>query len=180
MAALLNSGPDLSDGGHPPPHGERVWTVPRPQSSSTRGEKPPRARATAQPSMDNNQSLHNCANRFLRIRGSPQALAVANKRTKASASICLLFAGPRRPTELCSLKSHEFRVLCARKMSLNQCSRARKIEFESCKELKKRSDSELSKKNGGLIRPKGIFFETCWPNSSGGFVGSQTFFQEKS
>ena len=47
----------------------------------------------------------------------------------------------------------------------------RKIEFESCK----RSDSELSKKNGGIIRPKGIFFETFWANSSGGFEGPQTF-----
>ena len=33
----------------------------------------------------------------------------------------------------------------------------RKIEFESCKYLKKPSDSELSKKNGGIIRPRRIF-----------------------
>ena len=57
---------------------------------------------------------------------------------------------------------------------------ARKIEFESCKYLKTRSDSELSKKNGRIIRPKGIFFETFWANSSGGFGGSQTFFRKKS
>ena len=54
--------------------------------------------------------------------------------------------------------------------------RARKIEFESCKSLEKRPDSEPSKKNGGRIRPKGIFFETCWANSSGGFEGLETFF----
>ena len=38
--------------------------------------------------------------------------------------------------------------------------RARKIEFESCKKMKKkkkRPDSELSKKNGGINRPTGIF-----------------------
>ena len=36
---------------------------------------------------------------------------------------------------------------------------ARKIEFESSKKkIKTRSDSELSKKNGGIIRPKGFFF----------------------
>ena len=35
---------------------------------------------------------------------------------------------------------------------------ARKIEFESCQHLETRSDSELSQKNGGIIRPKGIFF----------------------
>ena len=55
---------------------------------------------------------------------------------------------------------------------------ARKIEFESCKEMKKRSDSKLSKKNGGIIRPKGIVFETFWANSPGGFEGSQTFFKK--
>ena len=44
----------------------------------------------------------------------------------------------------------------------------------------KLSDSELSKKNGGIIRPKGIFFfETFWANSSGGFEGSETFFAKK-
>ena len=40
--------------------------------------------------------------------------------------------------------------------------RARKIEFELCKYLKTRSDSELSKKNGGIIRPKGIFSKHFW------------------
>ena len=32
------------------------------------------------------------------------------------------------------------------------------------------------RKNGGIIRPKGIFFETFWANSSGGFKGLETFF----
>ena len=36
--------------------------------------------------------------------------------------------------------------------------RARKIEFESCKKLEKRSDSEISKKNGGIMRRKEFFF----------------------
>ena len=53
---------------------------------------------------------------------------------------------------------------------------ARKIEFESCEYLKKRSDSELSKKKGGIIRPRVFFFETLRANSSGGFQGPQTFF----
>ena len=53
---------------------------------------------------------------------------------------------------------------------------AQKIEFESCKYLKKRPDSALLKKNGGIIRLKRIFFETFWANSSGGFEGSETFF----
>ena len=59
--------------------------------------------------------------------------------------------------------------------------RVRKIEFESCKQLKKRSDSELSKKNGGTIRPE-IFFwvETFWAHSSGGCEGSETLFTKKS
>ena len=36
------------------------------------------------------------------------------------------------------------------------------------------------RKNGGIIRPTGIFFlvETCWTNSSGGFEGSETFFEK--
>ena len=33
-----------------------------------------------------------------------------------------------------------------------------KIEFESCKYLEKRSDSELLQKNGGILRPKSFFF----------------------
>ena len=42
--------------------------------------------------------------------------------------------------------------------------------------MKTRSDSELSKKNGGIIRPKGFFFfETFWANSSGGLEGPETF-----
>ena len=57
---------------------------------------------------------------------------------------------------------------------------ARKLEFESCKLLKTRSDSELSKKNGGQFVRKGFFFfETFWANSSGGFEGSETFFTKK-
>ena len=39
-----------------------------------------------------------------------------------------------------------------------------------------RPDSGLLQKNGGIIRLKGIFFETFWTNSSGGFEGSETFF----
>ena len=31
-------------------------------------------------------------------------------------------------------------------------------------------------KNGGLILPKGIFFETFWATSSTGFEGLETFF----
>ena len=34
----------------------------------------------------------------------------------------------------------------------------------------------FSRKQGGIIRLKGIFFETFWANSSGGFEGSETFF----
>ena len=33
--------------------------------------------------------------------------------------------------------------------------------------------------NGGIIRPKRIFFETFWANSSGWFEGSETFFTTK-
>ena len=45
--------------------------------------------------------------------------------------------------------------------------------------MKTRSDFELSKKNGGIIRPKRIFFfsKHFWANPSGGFEGSQTFFE---
>ena len=57
---------------------------------------------------------------------------------------------------------------------------ARKIEFESCKKLKTRSDSELSKKNGGIIHPKGIFSR----NILGYFIwriwGFSNIFQKKS
>ena len=42
--------------------------------------------------------------------------------------------------------------------------------------MKKRPDSELLQKNGGIIRPKEFFFETFWANSSGGFEGLETFF----
>ena len=37
----------------------------------------------------------------------------------------------------------------------------RKIEFEACKYLKTLSDSEISKKNGRIIRPRGIFSKHC-------------------
>ena len=37
-----------------------------------------------------------------------------------------------------------------------------------------KTTSILSKKNGGQIRPKGLFFETFWANSSGGFEGPET------
>ena len=53
-----------------------------------------------------------------------------------------------------------FVTVRARKRSLNFILPTRKIEFELCIYLKTRSDSELSKKNGGIIRPKGIIFET--------------------
>ena len=59
---------------------------------------------------------------------------------------------------------------------------ARKIEFESCKKLKKKQNGQIlnfRRKNGGIIRSKGIFFETFWANSSGGFEGSQTFKKKK-
>ena len=42
--------------------------------------------------------------------------------------------------------------------------------------MEKRPYTELLQKNGGIIRPKGIFFETFWANSSGGFEGLETFF----
>ena len=45
--------------------------------------------------------------------------------------------------------------------------------------MKTRSDSELSKKNGGIIRPRGFFFETFWANSPGRFGGLETFFKKK-
>ena len=35
------------------------------------------------------------------------------------------------------------------------------------------------RKRGGTIRPDGIFFETCWANSSRGFEGLETFFKKK-
>ena len=35
------------------------------------------------------------------------------------------------------------------------------------------------RKNGGIIRPTGIFFETFWANSSDGFEGLETFFGKK-
>ena len=51
----------------------------------------------------------------------------------------------------------------------------RKIEFESCKKLKTRSDSELSKK----IWRNDSSEETFWANSNGGFEGPQTFSGKK-
>ena len=42
--------------------------------------------------------------------------------------------------------------------------------------MKKRSDSELSKKNGAKIRPTGFVSETFWVNSSGGFEVLENFF----
>ena len=50
------------------------------------------------------------------------------------------------------------------------------IEFKSRNWIERRSDSELSKKNGGI---KGYLFETFWENSSVGFEGPQTFFGKK-
>ena len=49
--------------------------------------------------------------------------------------------------------------------------RARKIEFESCKLLKKRPDSELLQQKWTNNSSDGdfFFFETFWANSSGGF-----------
>ena len=45
--------------------------------------------------------------------------------------------------------------------------------------MEKRPDSELLQKNGGIIRPTMIFFETFSANSSRGFEGPQTLFGKK-
>ena len=70
---------------------------------------------------------------------------------------------------------------CARKMSLKYFSLPEKIEFESCKQLgeEKRSDSDRSKKNGGIFRPKRIFSKHFEPIHSGGFGGSSNIFFRK-
>ena len=56
---------------------------------------------------------------------------------------------------------------------------ARKIEFESANIWKNGQILNFRRKRG-IIRPRGIFFETCWAESSGVFGGSQTFSRKKS
>ena len=60
-----------------------------------------------------------------------------------------------------TLRRHTMLTVRPKKFS-DSIHPARKIEFESCKLLKTRSDSELSKKKGGIMRPKGIFFRNIF------------------
>ena len=81
----LNSDPDLSNGGRSTSWERGVGPSTPPELLSSRRDAA-KARAAAQPSVDNHRSRHACSTRFLRIRGSLLTFALASKRTKANAS----------------------------------------------------------------------------------------------
>ena len=89
----LNSDLDLSNGGPPPPREREGWPSTPPELLSSRRDAA-KARAAAQPSVDNHRSRHTCSTRFLRIRGSLLTFALASKRTSSDH----LFLGPERPS----------------------------------------------------------------------------------
>ena len=83
--------------------------------------------------------------------------------------------------DLALLSTVSDKLLCGPKNHSELIPRARKIEFESCKEMKNGQILNFRKKSGGIIRPTVIFFffETFSANSSGGFEGLETFFGKK-